>query len=86
MLVNEGLHPSAVATGRRDVAQRAADVPHRSHPDVVGLRWWSVVEASWINVALLSERAATHLRPDAPRGLGPEEDAVVAARRPLGLV
>ena len=78
MLVGEGLRPSAVATGHRDVTQRAADALHRSHPDAVGLRWWSVVEASWINVTLFSECAATHMRPDAPRGLGPDEDVVVA--------
>jgi hypothetical protein len=40
-----------------------------------------VVEASRINVALLFERAATHPRPDASRGLVPDADVVVAARR-----
>ncbi|MBS1678017.1 MAG: RES family NAD+ phosphorylase [Actinobacteria bacterium] len=59
-LVAEGLRPSRVATRARDITQRLASDLHRRHPDAVALRWWSTLEASWINLTLF-DRAAPRL-------------------------
>lgn len=57
VLVDEDLRPSRVATRARRVTQRLAADLHRTHPDAVALRWWSTLEASWINLTLF-DRAA----------------------------
>jgi RES domain len=56
----EGLRPSQVATHRRSVTQLQAAEIHASHPGALALRWWSVLEASWINWTLF-DRAAVEL-------------------------
>jgi hypothetical protein len=53
----ESLRPSRVATRRRSVTQGQAAEIHISHPEAIAIRWWSTLEASWINWTLF-ERAA----------------------------
>ncbi len=57
----EGLRPSQVATRRRSVTQSQAAEIHNSHPDAIAIRWWSTLEASWINWTLF-ERVAGKLK------------------------
>jgi hypothetical protein len=52
VLSAEELRPSRIATRSREVTQRIAADLYRSHPDAVGLRWWSTLESSWINWTL----------------------------------
>jgi hypothetical protein len=59
-LVAEDLRPSRVATRARGITQRLAADLHRAHPDAAALRWWSTLEASWINLTLF-DRAAPAL-------------------------
>lgn len=60
VLVAEELRPSRIATRARGVTQRVAADLHRAHPDAAALRWWSTLEASWINLTLF-DRAASRL-------------------------
>lgn len=73
VLVDEDLRPSRVATRARGITQRLAADLHQTHPNAVALRWWSTLEASWINVTLfdraasdLEVREVTELRIDDP--------------------
>ncbi len=51
------LRPSLVATGERQLTQAtAADLFHE-YPEALGLRWWSTIEATWINWTIF-DRAA----------------------------
>jgi RES domain-containing protein len=84
ILVAEGLRPSEVATGRRAVTQRDAARLFDSHRDALGLRWWSTLEAGWINVTLF-DRAAGSLSARAVRPLDVVDDDVRAAALFLGL-
>ena len=59
VLGRERLRPSVVATRRRAVTQAQAAHLHSVH-DTAGLRWWSALESSWINVTLF-DRAARAL-------------------------
>ena len=52
VLVEEGLRPSQIATNDRSVTQAGAGQVHARHPEAVGLRWWSTIEALWPNVTL----------------------------------
>ncbi|HWC32113.1 MAG TPA: RES domain-containing protein [Actinomycetota bacterium] len=58
-LVARELRPSGVATRQRDetrpVALRLYEEGH------AGFEWWSTIEASWINVTVFAERAASRL-------------------------
>jgi hypothetical protein len=84
VLAREGLRPSLVATGMREVTQPQALMLHRGHADAAGLRWWSIQEASWINVTLF-DRARTSLRLVEVRALTPDDPAVMAATDFLGM-
>jgi hypothetical protein len=69
----EGLRPSQVATRRRRTTQSQAAEIHASHP--VAIRWWSTLEASWINWTLFDRVAAalapgSNLRSWRPQGWG----------------
>ena len=68
VLAAERLRPSEVATTRRAVTQGYAARLFDARADAVGLRWWSTLEASWINVTLF-DRAARSLRVRAVRPL-----------------
>jgi hypothetical protein len=57
VLAAEELRPSRIATRARGITQRLAADLHRAHPDAVGLRWWSTLEASWINRTLFDSAA-----------------------------
>jgi hypothetical protein len=51
-LAAEGLRPSEVATRRRARTQPQAARLFEAHERAAGLRWWSSLEALWINVTL----------------------------------
>jgi hypothetical protein len=84
VLVDAELRPSHVATNRRDVTRADAARLFDAHPDVAGLRWWSTLEASWIN-ATLFDRAAHRLRVGGVQALDPGTEEVRAAAAFLGL-
>ncbi len=84
MLLDAGLRPSQVATNRRGVTQSDAARLFDAHPDAAGLRWWSTLEAAWIN-ATLFDRAARALRVRGVHALEPSADDVRAAAAFLGL-
>jgi hypothetical protein len=84
VLVGAELRPSLVATNRRAVTQADAARLFDAHPDAAGLRWWSTLEASWIN-ATLFDRAAHALRTRGVHALDPRQEDVRAAAAFLGL-
>jgi hypothetical protein len=83
-LAAEGLRPSGVATRVRPTTQRDALRLFESHRRATGLRWWSTIEASWINVTIF-DRARRRLRMRSVELLGVEHDAVRGAAGELGL-
>ena len=80
----ERLRPSVVATRRRSITQDYAAAIFSRRAEAVGLRWWSTLEASWINVTLF-DRAARRLRARDPEPLAPDSAAVAEAAELLGL-
>jgi RES domain len=84
VLVTESLRPSVVATGRRSVTQAYAVGQFERHPNAAGLRWWSTLEASWIQVTLF-DRAVGELTARDVRTLTTDDEAVMAAASHLGL-
>jgi hypothetical protein len=84
VLAAEALRPSEVATSRRAATQAYAARLFDAHPGAAGLRWWSTLEASWIN-ATLFDRAARSLRVRGARPLDVAAEEVGAATRFLGL-
>ena len=84
VLQRERLRPSRVATQDRDASQAYAERLFDDHPDAAGVRWWSTIEASWINVTLF-DRAVRRMRPGAAEPLTLEHPAVTEAAEFLGL-
>ena len=84
VLLDEGLRPSQVATRVRARTQADALRLHETHPDAAGLRWWSRIEASWINVTLF-DRAASLLTLDAVAPLTLADERVARAAELTGL-
>jgi hypothetical protein len=84
VLAAEALRPSGVATARRRETQAYAARLFDSHPEAAGLRWWSTLESSWINVTLF-DRAQTSLELRSVTPLDVGDDAVRVAARSLGL-
>jgi len=84
VLLAASLRPSQVATNRRDVTRADAARLYDAHPGAAGLRWWSVLEASWIN-ATLFDRAARRLRVRSVHALDSADEDVRAAAAFLGL-
>jgi hypothetical protein len=80
----ERLRPSRVATRIRSVTQAQARELHETHPDAAGLRWWSTIEASWIN-ATLFDRAASRLAVEQVAELHTGDETVLAAAEFAGL-
>jgi hypothetical protein len=80
----EGLRPSNVATRVRDRTQSDALALFESHRRATGLRWWSTIEASWINVTVF-DRARRRLRLRSVELLSPDHEVVRAATAELGL-
>ena len=83
-LAAEGLRPSRVATRVRASTQRDALALFETHRRATGLRWWSTIEASWINVTLfyLPRR---RLRMRSVELLSPDHEVVRDAASELGL-
>ena len=84
VLVTESLRPSVVATGQRSVTQAYALSQFERHSEAAGLRWWSTLESSWIQVTLF-DRALDELSVRSVRTLAIDDDAVTAAASYLGL-
>jgi len=80
----EELRPSLVATRRRDITRAQARRLFDAHPGAPGLRWWSPLEASWIN-ATLFDRAAAALAVVQTAELTVEHPAARSAAEQLGL-
>ncbi len=83
-LAAEGLRPSRVATRVRGVTQGDALRLFGEHRDAAGLRWWSTIEASWINVTVF-DRARRRLRVRSVEPLSAEHEAARDAATQLGL-
>jgi hypothetical protein len=85
LVLNEhGLRPSQVATLHRTATQIQAAEIHASHPAAFGLRWWSTLEASWINRTIF-DRAEKALGLDSVEMLEVDSPAVREAAEFLGL-
>src|SRR6202011_5227589 len=77
--------PSVVATGQRSVTQAYAVGQFERHTGAAGLRWWSTLEASWIQVTLF-DRALSGLSVRGARTLAlDDEPGAAAAASYLGL-
>jgi hypothetical protein len=83
VLRSERLRPSLVATRRRPATQEYAARLFEKHESAAGLRWWSTLESSWINVTLFDR--AKRLRAGTAEALTPEHPAVAEAAELLGL-
>ena len=83
-LAAEGLRPSSVATRVRQRTQSDALRLFETHRRATGLRWWSTIEASWINVTVF-DRARRRLRMRSVELLSPDHEAVRAAAAEIGL-
>jgi hypothetical protein len=83
-LTAEGLRPSGVATRVRATTQRDALRLFQRHRRATGLRWWSTIEASWINLTIF-DRARRRLRVRSVELLGAEHEAARGAAAELGL-
>ncbi len=84
VLTRTRLRPSQVATYARAVTQAYAARLYDEHPTAVGLRWWSTIEASLVNLTLY-DRAADSLRLVDVQQLTLEHSATRAAVDLLGL-
>jgi hypothetical protein len=83
-LAAESLRPSNVATRVRQRTQSDALALFEAHRRATGLRWWSTIEASWINVTVF-DRARRRLRLRSVELLSADHEVVRAATVELGL-
>jgi hypothetical protein len=84
VLAAEMLRPSVVATRERSITQAYAAALFERHPDAAGLRWWSTLESSWLQVTLF-DRALPAIDIGEITALAVDHDAVTAAAAHLGL-
>jgi RES domain len=84
VLARAKLRPSQVASNIRGVTQVYAERLFDEHPQAVGLRWWSALEASLLNLTLY-DRAARSLTLLDVDLLTLEHPAVLEAAEMLGL-
>ena len=84
VLSDEGLRPSLVASHRRALTREQAAGLYRRHRTAAGLRWWSSLESTWINVTLFA-RASASLSVASIELLGADHPAVREAADFLGL-
>jgi hypothetical protein len=84
VLSTESLRPSVVATGQRSVTQAYAVSQFERHSEAAGLRWWSTLEASWIQITLF-DRAIGELSVRAVQTLSVDDETVIAAAAYFGL-
>ncbi len=80
----ESLRPSQVATRQRRITQSQAAEIHASHPDAIAIRWWSTLEASWINWTLF-DRVAGELELEGLEQLTIDDPVVLEAADLMGL-
>jgi hypothetical protein len=81
----EGLRSSQVATRQRSVTQGQVAEIHASHPAAIAIRWWSTLEASWINWTLF-ERVSAELELGGLTELTTDDPVVSEAADLLGLL
>jgi hypothetical protein len=84
VLAKESLRPSVVATSQRSITQAYAVALFERYSKAAGLRWWSTLEASWIQVTLF-DRATGELQVNSVRALAVDDATVIAAATYLGL-
>lgn len=84
VLDREGLRPSRVATRSRSTTQLQAAEIYAAHPGAIAIRWWSTLEASWINWTVF-DRAAAALELTETVQLEPRHPVVLEAAGLLGL-
>jgi RES domain-containing protein len=84
VLAAERLRPSRIATRARGITQRLAADLHQAHSEAAALRWWSTLEASWINWTLF-DRATDALALTEVGELRIDDDVVRDAAALLGL-
>lgn len=85
VLNEEGLRPSQVATRQRNATQAQAAEIHAAHSDAIAMRWWSTLEASWINWTVF-DRAAPKLELTEAVPLDVDNPVVGEAAEFLGLM
>jgi hypothetical protein len=73
-LLDRGLRPSSVATRERRVTRPLARALYEE--GAAGFRWWSTIEASWINATLFADRAIDRLKVA-------DEPEILTIRHPL---
>jgi RES domain len=84
VLVAGALRPSRVATRARGITQGIAADLYRAHPEAAAVRWWSTLEASWINLTVF-DRAAPRLTATEVAELRIDDSVVRNAAALLGL-
>ena len=84
VLDQEGLRPSQIATRLRSATQLQAAEIYAAHPDAIAMRWWSTLEASWINWTLF-DRVAPELELVETVRLDLDSPAVLEAGDFLGI-
>jgi hypothetical protein len=83
-LQHRGLRPSQVATRTRAVTQRQAAAIFAGRGEAPGVRWWSTLESSWIDVTLF-DRALTGVEIVSVAPLSLDAEVVREASDFLGL-
>jgi hypothetical protein len=84
VLKSNSLRPSLVATRIREKTQTQAATLFNGHPKAVGLRWWSTLEASWINLTVF-DRALPELKAVGANVLDRDHPTVREAASSMGL-
>lgn len=84
-LVSRRLRPSMIATRERRVTQRIA--MRIFEEGLLGLGWWSTLEATWPNVTLFAERASPFLTlSNTPELLSVHHPVVRTAAQSIGVM
>lgn len=84
VLADRGLRPSQVASRNRTLTQAQARLIHEKDSKTDGLLWWSMFEATWINLTLF-DRARRQLRLIGVRRLSVTDPLVREAAEFLGM-
>ena len=84
-LVAEDLDPSRTATRHRATTHARSAALYRSHARAIGVRWWSVLEASWLAVTAFEDRGRRRLRVLSTSVLELSSPVVETAAGALGL-
>lgn len=85
VLARHRLRPSQVATRDRAVTRAWAAALYRARPRMAGLRWWSIIESSWMHVTLFDRALRRVALLSAPEALGIAHPAVREAAETLGI-